>query len=133
MIDEILNTLIPENKKINMPSASNIEFELYEAKYDIKNIVMHITNQINKLSIELFDKSFEELELEKKNKVIETVKLKDIKKFSIFIKHVFNAYYSNNKVLAQIDINTKKNLTKETKTYNWSILNSVKKRGKIYK
>ena len=133
MIDEILNTLIPENKKINMPSASNIEFELYEAKYDIKNIVMHITNQINKLSIELFDKSFEELELEKKNKVIETVKLKDMKKFSIFIKHVFNAYYSNNKVLAQIDINTKKNLTKETKTYNWSILNSVKKRGKIYK
>ena len=133
MIDEILNTLIPENKKINMPSASNIEFELYEAKYDIKNIVMHITNQINKLYIELFDKSFEELELEKKNKVIETVKLKDMKKFSIFIKHVFNAYYSNNKVLAQIDINTKKNLTKETKTYNWSILNSVKKRGKIYK
>ena len=66
MIDEILNTLIPENKKINMPSAFNIEFELYEAKYDIKNIVMHITNQINKLSIELFDKSFEELELEKK-------------------------------------------------------------------
>ena len=133
MIDEILNTLIPEDKKFNMPSASKIEFGLYEAKYNIKILVSYITDQTNKLSYELFKKSFKELNLEKKNTVIQRLKSKDIKKFTIFIKHVFNAYYSNNKVITQISINTKKNLIKETKTCNWSILNSVKKRGKIYK
>ena len=136
MINDILDTIISEDKILKMPSASKVNFDLYVSKYNINDVTKNFILEINSLCEIYFLKSFNELNSNEKINVLNKLKVKNIKLYLLFMKNVFNCYYSNSKVLAQIEINNKNFLKKYSQNFNnedWSILLPVKNRGEMFK
>ena len=102
MLKTLLDTLIPGDNQLNMPSASLIDFNAYQTKYGINNLVIDLLLEITKISEEQFSKNFMDLNGEQRIKVLNKLKLKDIRLFSNFLEHVFKAYYSDKRVLSLI-------------------------------
>ena len=136
MINNILDTIISEDKILKMPSASKVNFDLYVSKYNINDVTKNFILEINSLCEIYFLKSFNELNSNEKINVLNKLKVKNIKLYSLFMKNVFNCYYSNSKVLAQIEINNKyisKTYSQSSNNEDWSILLPVKTRGEMFK
>ena len=136
MLNNILDTIISEDKILKMPSASKVNFDLYASKYNINDVTKTFILEINSLCEIYFLKSFNELNSNEKINSLNKLKVKNIKLYSLFIKNVFNCYYSNSKVLAQIEINNKyipKTYSQSSNNEDWSILLPVKTRGEIFK
>ena len=135
MIKIVLNTLIPGDKKLNMPPASEIGFNAYEIKYEIKQITNDFLSELTKISQSQFSKIFIELGEDQKKKALNILKLKNIRLFSVFLKHVFRAYYSDIRVLSLLRVGSSPPFPdgNEIKEDDWSILSPVYERGPIYK
>ena len=136
MLNNILDTIISEDKILKMPSASKVNFDLYVLKYNIKELTINFILEIKSVSKLYFLKSFNELDSNEKINALSKLKVKNIKLYSLFMKNVFNCYYSNNKVLLQIEINNKyisKTYSQSSNNEDWSILLPVKTRGEIFK
>ena len=132
MINQILDTIIPKNEKLGMPSASSIDFKSYNTKNNIEKLFKDIIRKTIDLTDRHYSKSFEELNFEERLFVINKIKFNNIKLFSNFIKHVVNVYYSNKMVINQIIMNSEKILQNNYKE-DWSLISSVLKRGIKYK
>ena len=135
MIKIVLDTLIPGDSNSNMPSASFLDFEAYQDKYKIDKIVNNFLFELNKISNYEFLKNFIELDESQKMKTLKACKLKNIRLFSDFIKHVFRAYYSDKMVLSTLNVGSSPpfpdgNVIKED---DWTILSPVYERGSIYR
>ena len=135
MIKTVLDTLIPGDSKSNMPSASFVDFKAYQDKYGIDKIVNNFLFELNKISNYEFLKNFIELDESQKMKTLKSCKLKNIRLFSDFIKHVFRAYYSDKMVLSTLNVGSSPpfpdgNVIKED---DWTILLPVYERGSIYR
>jgi len=135
MIKIVLDTLIPGDSNSNMPSASFLDFEAYQDKYKIDKIVNNFLFELNKISNYEFLKNFDELDNSQKMKALKSCKLKNIRLFSDFIKHVFRAYYSDKMVLSTLNVGSSPpfpdgNVIKED---DWTILLPVYERGSIYR
>ena len=103
MIKLVMETIIPADAELGMPSASEINLELYQTKFKIEVIVHDFLNLLSQIANELFQLNFERLSYEERIKVIETTKLKNIRLFSEFMTHCFRAYYSDYIVLEKLN------------------------------
>jgi len=135
MIKIVLDTLIPGDSILNMPSASFIDFKAYQDKYGIDKIVNNFLFELNKISNYQFLKNFDELDENQKMDTLKSCKLKNIRLFSDFIKHLFRAYYSDKMVLSTLNVGSSPpfpdgNVIKED---DWTILLPVYERGSIYR
>ena len=135
MIKIALDSLIPGDTKLNMPSASILDFDSYEIKYGIQKIVIDFLLELNKIANDEFLKNFDELDQDQKMNVLQAFKLKNIRLFSDFLKHVFRAYYSDKRVLSILKVGSSPpfpdgNVIEED---DWTILLPVYERGSIYR
>ena len=135
MIKIVLDAIIPGDSKLSMPSASEIDFNAYVIKHQIKKIVRDFLVELTKSSNEQFSNFFTDLNEDEKIKALNQCKLKNIRLFSDFIKHVFRAYYSDKMVLSTLNVGSSPpfpdgNVIKED---DWTILLPVYERGSIYR
>jgi hypothetical protein len=135
MIKIALDSLIPGDTKLNMPSASILDFDSYEIKYGIQKIVIDFLLELNKIANDEFLKNFDELDQDQKMNVLQAFKLKNIRLFSDFLKHVFRAYYSDKRVLSILKVGSSPPFPdgNEIDDDDWTILLPVFERGPIYR
>jgi len=136
MIKIVLDAIIPGDSKLSMPSASEIDFSAYVIKHQIKKIVRDFLVELTKSSNEQFSNFFTDLNEDEKIKALNQCKLKNIRLFSDFLKHVFSAYYSDIRVLSLLEVGSLPpfpigNIISEDD--DWTILMSVYERGSIYR
>jgi len=135
MIKIVLDTLIPGDIKLKMPSASILDFNTYKTKHGIQQIVIDFLFELTKISNNQFSRDFNELDEDQRMKVLNVCKLKNIRLFSLFLKHVFRAYYSDKRVLSILKVGSSPpfpdgNVIEED---DWTILLPVYERGSIYR
>jgi hypothetical protein len=136
MIKIVLDAIIPADSKLSMPSASEIDFSAYVIKHQIKKIVRDFLVELTKSSNEQFSNFFTDLNEDEKIKALNQCKLKNVRLFSDFLKHVFSAYYSDIRVLSLLEVGSLPpfpigNIISEDD--DWTILMSVYERGSIYR
>jgi hypothetical protein len=135
MIKIVLDALIPGDSQLRMPPASILDFNSYEIKYGIQQIVIDFLFELTKISNDQFSKNFNELDEDQRMKVLNASKLKNIRLFSVILKHVFRAYYSDKRVLSILKVGSSPpfpdgNVIEED---DWTILLPVYERGSIYR
>jgi hypothetical protein len=135
MINTILDTFIPGDYKLGMPPASRVDFNAYQLEHGIEQIVIDFLSELTKISLDTFAKEFEELDEEQRVHVLDSCKLINIRLFSTFLKHCFQAYYSDKGVLSILQVGSSPpfpegNVLEED---DWSILIPVYERGSIYR
>jgi len=135
MIKIVLDSLIPGDTKLNMPSASILDFDSYEIKYGIQKIAIDFLLELNKIANDEFLKNFDKLDQDQKMSVLQAFKLKNIRLFSDFLKHVFRAYYSDKRVLSILKVGSSPPFPggNEIDDDDWTILLPVFERGPIYR
>jgi len=136
MIEEVLDAIIPGDVKLSMPPASEINFQAYEIRHQIRKIVKDFLFELTKSSNDQFSKKFADLDEGQKIKALNQFKLQNIRLFSVFLKHVFRAYYSDISVLSILKVGSLPpfpdgNLINEDD--DWTILLPVYERGSIYR
>ena len=134
MINTILDTFIPGDYKLGMPPASKVDFNAYQLEHGIEQIVIDFSSELTKISLDTFAKEFKELDEEQRVHVLGSCKLINIRLFSTFLKHCFQAYYSDKGVLSILQVGSSPpfpegNVLEED---DWNILVPVYERGSIY-
>jgi len=135
MINTILDTFIPGDYKLGMPPASKVDFNAYQLEHGIEQIVIDFSSELTKISLDTFAKEFKELDEKQREHVLGSCKLINIRLFSSFLKHCFQAYYSDKGVLSILKVGSSPpfpegNVLEED---DWDILVPVYERGSIYR
>ena len=135
MINTVLDTFIPGDYKLGMPPASKVDFNVYQHEHGIQQIVIDFLSELTKISLDTFAKEFKELDEEQRMHVLGAHKLINIRLFSTFLKHCFQAYYSDKGVLSILKVGSSPpfpegNVLEED---DWNILVPVYERGSIYR
>ena len=117
-----------------MPPASKVDFNAYQNEHGIQQIVIAFLSELTKISLDTFAKEFKELDEEQRVHVLDSCKLINIRLFSTFLKHCFQAYYSDKGVLSILQVGSSPpfpegNVLEED---DWNILVPVYERGSIY-
>ena len=135
MINTVLDTFIPGDYKLGMPPASKVDFNAYQHEHGIQQIVIDFLSELTKISLDTFAKEFKELDEEQRMHILSACKLINIRLFSTFLKHCFQAYYSDKGVLSILQVGSSPpfpegNVLEEDE---WDILIPVYERGSIYR
>jgi hypothetical protein len=102
MIDPILDTIIPQDKELGLPSAAAINFDSYAARYGIQDLVARYANLVDLTAEAKLKKPFRDLDADERFAVITATTAKDFRLYSGFVIHVMRAYYTHKQVLSQI-------------------------------
>lgn len=135
MIKLILETIIPSEPELEMPSAAEIDFDSYTVRYGLEEMVSKYLVLVDTLAHNKFMLPFSTLDSDARLAILNVSRRADIRMFSEFLTHVFRAYYTNRDVLKRIgsgsippfpDGNT-------IEQDDWSILEPVYSRGQIFR
>jgi hypothetical protein len=135
MIKAVLNAIIPVDKKLKMPSASELDFNSYKIKNRIEKIEIDFLFELTKISNDEFSKNFIDLDENQKIKALNLCKLRKVRVFSAFLKNIFRFYYSDKRVLSLINVGSSPPFPTGNKIEDddWTMLIPVYERGTIYK
>ena len=135
MINTVLDTFIPGDYKLGMPPASKVDFNAYQLEHGIQQIVIDFLSELTKISLDTFAKEFKELDEEQRMHVLDACKLINIRLFSTFLKHCFQAYYSDKGVLSILQVGSSPPFPEGNalEKDDWNILIPVYERGSIYR
>ncbi len=99
----VADVILPGDSNLDMPSASKIDIDQYFMRHEISNIAVDFLKLLNTVSIEKFGLNFHEIEDRSEQlHLINLSKLKNVRLFSLFIEHLFRAYYTSPDVLMLI-------------------------------
>ncbi|MDA9060386.1 hypothetical protein N9K53_01125 [Candidatus Thioglobus sp.] len=135
MIKIVLDSIIPGDKELKMPPASQLDFNSYKISHGIEKIEIDFLLELTKISNDKFSNLFIELDENQKIEALNLFKLKDIRLFTTFLKNIFRFYYSDIRVLSLINVGSsppfpKGNIIEED---DWTMLIPVYERGPIYR
>ena len=135
MIKTVLDTIIPGDKELKMPSASELDFNSYKISHGIEKIEIDFLLELTKISNEKLSNSFIELDENQRIEALNIFKLKDVRLFTTFLKNIFRFYYSDKTVLSLINVGSsppfpKGNIIEDD---DWTMLIPVYERGPIYR
>jgi hypothetical protein len=135
MIALILDTIIPSDQELSMPSAAAIDFDAYAARNGVQDLVARYAATVESVAQEKQALPFAALSKDDRLRVIDATRTKDIRLFSGFITHVFRAYYSDGEVLDRIGSGAVPPFPEGNVLENddWSLLEPVYERGQIYR
>ena len=131
----IIDSMLPGDPELGMPSASSVDFDAYLVRHDLVDFADEFITMLDKVCTDKFSLSFIDLDVEQRMKAINACKLVNVKLFSSFVDCLLRFYYTNNNVLNKISAGSvppfpNGNLLKQD---DWSILESVYERGKLYR
>ena len=135
MIKTVLDAIIPGDRKLKMPPASELDFNSYKIKHGIEKIEIDFLLELTKISNDKFSNFFINLDEDQKIEALNLFKLKNIRLFSVFLKNIFKFYYSDIRVLSLINVGSSPpfpqgNIIEED---DWTMLIPVYERGPIYR
>lgn len=135
MIALILDTVIPADQDLGMPSAAAIDFTAYCARYGVQETADRYAALVEATAQEKQSSAFADLGEDDRMAVINATRTKDIRLFSGFITHVFRAYYADGEVLARIGSGAVPPFPDGNvlDSDDWSLLEPVYERGPIYR
>ena len=131
----IIDTMLPGDPILGMPSASLIDFDIYLKRNGLTDLSRVFVQMLDKVCEEKIGGSFANLNAIQKMQAINFCKLVDIRLFSEMVSHLLKAYYTAPSVLIIIGSGSvppfpNGNLIEEDE---WTILEAVYNRGKIFK
>ena len=135
MLNLIIDTILPGDRNLNLPPASQINLNMYVNRYSKQNLMSEFLNLINKVCLEKFASNFSELSDIDRLRALEACKSANIRLFVDFITNLFRAYYTNAKVLEAINSGSTPpfpvgNVLEDD---DWEILEPVFERGIVYR
>jgi len=135
MLNLIINTILPGDSTLNLPPASEINFDSYIKTYDKQELINEFLNLTSHLSLSKFSCEFAKLSNIDRLRVLEACKSTNIRLFVDFITNLFRAYYTNFQVLNSIQSGSVPPFPEGNYLENddWEILGPVFERGKIYR
>lgn len=135
MVALILDTIIPADNELGMPSAAMIDFEAYVQRYCIQEPVSRYTLLVEAVAQEKLGRPFDMLETEERLAVVNATRTKDIRLFSFFLTHVFRAYYSHRDILQRIGSGAVPPFPDGNRLEpdDWDLLEPVYERGPIFR
>jgi hypothetical protein len=134
-LNKILDTMLPGDSALGMPSASKIDFDTYLKQHRLTNLSLDFIRMLDKVCEDKTGKSFIELDSTQRMQAINACKLVDVRMFSEIVGHLLKAYYTSPIVLTKIRSGSvppfpNGNLIAED---DWSILEPVYERGQIFR
>lgn len=135
MVNLIIDTILPGDRSLNMPPASQIDFNSYMDRYGKQKLMDEFLNLTNQVCLDKFVVNFSELSNIERLKALEVIKSSNIRLFVEFITNLFRAYYINPKVLEAINSGSIPPFPAGNLLENddWEILEPVFERGRIYR
>ena len=135
MIKLIIDTIIPGDRALNMPPASQINFDDYIKISSKQELIDEFLNLTSQVCLDKFAVTFSELSSVDRLKALEATKSANIRLFIDFITNLFKAYYTNLKVLQAINSGSIPPFPVGNLLENddWEILEPVFERGRIYR
>jgi hypothetical protein len=131
MIDMVLNIILPGSETLGLPAAGELDFALYQEENLMQKITEDFLSELSLIATEKFQTNFNNLDDQQRMNVINKCKIKNFRIFSIFIKHCFRFYYSNQQVLSVLNAGSippfpQGNILDED---DWEILEPVLEKG----
>ena len=135
MLNLIIDTILPGDRTLNLPPASQINLDIYVNSYSKQDLLSEFLNLTNKVCLDKFASNFSELSDIDRLKALEACKSANIRLFVDFITNLFRAYYTNAKVLEGINSGSIPPFPSGNILENddWEILEPVFERGRIYR
>lgn len=131
----IIDALLPGDPELGVPSASSIDFDAYLEWHDLADLAYEFVKMLDNVCSDKFSMSFIDLDATQKMQAINACKLVNVRVFSSLVGHLLRAYYTNTSVLNKIGAGSVPPFPhgNSMKEDDWSILEPVFERGKIYK
>jgi hypothetical protein len=131
----IIDTLLPGDAALGMPSASLIDFDFYLKQHNLTEVSIDFIEMLDKVCTEKIGRTFSELDGVQKMQAINACKLVDVRLFSAMIEHLLKAYYTSPSILMKIRAGSippfpNGNSIEEN---DWSNLETVYEKGKIFR
>ena len=135
MLNLIIDTILPGDRTLNLPPASQINLDIYVNSYSKQDLLSEFLNLTYKVCLDKFASNFSELSDIDRLKALEACKSANIRLFVDFITNLFRAYYTNAKVLESINSGSIPPFPSGNILENddWEILEPVFERGRIYR
>lgn len=135
MLNLIIDTILPGDSALNLPPASQINFDGYVANYSRQELIDEFLNMISQICLKKFAENFSELSGTDRLRVLQACRNENIRLFLDFITNLFRAYYTNSMVLEEINSGSipPYPVGNFLPTDNWEILEPVFERGRMYR
>jgi hypothetical protein len=131
----VIDTMLPGDPVLGMPSASTIDFEIYLKQHKLNQLSFDFIKMLDKVCEEKKGMAFIDLDEVNKMQAINDCKLVDVRVFSAMVGHLLKAYYTDPAVLIKIKSGSvppfpNGNPIEED---DWSILEPVYERGRVFR
>lgn len=131
----VIDTMLPGDSVLGMPSASTIDFEIYLKQHSLNQLSFDFIQMLDKVCEEKKGMAFVDLDEVQKMQAINACKLMDVRIFSAMVGHLLKAYYTAPGVLIRIKSGSvppfpNGNSIEED---DWSILEPVYERGLVFR
>ena len=135
MLNILIDTMLPGDHEMNLPSASMIKFDDFIIQSGKSGIVDEFYQILYNICNEKFGINFQDLTISDRLIAINKCKASNIKVFAEFVNVLFAAYYSNAQVLNSIGSGSVPPFPDGNvlEGDDWSILEQVFERGKCYR
>lgn len=135
MLNLIIDTVLPGNQSLKLPPASNTKFYEIVRGTNKWQFVDEFVDLVSKITKEKFNSEFSLLSTDDRLKIIESVKRLNVRLFVNFITILFEIYYTDEMVLRVINSGSIPPFPNGShlESDDWTILEPVFLRGKIYK
>lgn len=134
-LNVIINTMLPGDAVLGMPSATSIDFDVYLKQHGLIDLSIDFIQMLDKVCEEKNGCAFAFLDEIQKLQAINACKLVDVRLFTTMVSHLIKAYYTAPSVLMKIRSGSVPPFPggNSLEEDDWSILESVYERGQIYR
>ncbi len=135
MIGLFLDTILPADPELNMPSGASIGIEAFVRDAATQTSIDEYFILLDQLAQEKFERPFKDLSAENRLQIVELSKRKNNRLANTIILHCLKAYYTNETILKNLPAGAVPpfptgNILEED---DWSLLEPVYERGRIYR
>jgi hypothetical protein len=134
-LNEIIGAMLPGDSALGMPSAAEVDFDIYLKQHRLESLATDFIIILNKVCEEKYSQNFFELDAVQKLQAINECKLVNVRVFSAMVNHVLKAYYTAPCVLMKIGAGSVPPFPRgnQIDQDDWTILEPVFERGQIYR
>jgi hypothetical protein len=134
-LDLIIDAMLPGAPELGMPSASQVDFDLYLRQQGVKDFAQDFVAMIDRVSAFKFGRTFAEMDPTQRLQAVNACKLDDIRLFTTVVTHLLKAYYTAPAVLHRLQVGSvppfpQGNLMPSD---DWTLLEPVYDRGPIHR
>jgi hypothetical protein len=131
----LIDTLLPADEALNMPSASQVGVDAYVRQHGLETLYSDFVRIVEKTGLEKYGLSWLTMTDAQRLVCVNACKLVNIRLFSEVVSHLFKAYYSSPEVLAKIKSGSVPPFPSGNPlpSDDWSLLEPVYERGLAYR